>query len=162
MICFDTQPLIWGVQGYAAPGQEGMICRTKKYIESLNAKRVRVIIPAPVLCEYLQGFTPQKQKEQRAIIERQFVVASFDLPAAELAAEILADREEMKRLIGQYELRRQMLRVDAFVIAVAIIQKVETIITHDVNHFPKLAGSRVRISNVPDLQVQGDLFPSPE
>jgi hypothetical protein len=40
MICFDTQPLIWGVQGYATPGQEGMIVRTKKYIESLNAKGV--------------------------------------------------------------------------------------------------------------------------
>ncbi len=160
MICFDTQPLIWGVQGYATPGQESMIGRTRKYIESLDAKQVRVMVPSPAVFEYLIGFTPEEQKVQRGIIERQFFVPAVDLPAAELAAELMSDTEEMKRLAGQYGLRRQMLRVDALIVAVAIIQRADAVVTDDVAHFPRLAQGRVQIIEVPDVATQGNLFPS--
>ena len=41
MICFDTAPVIWGVQGTAHPSQEAMVRRTKRYIRYLNDKNER-------------------------------------------------------------------------------------------------------------------------
>jgi hypothetical protein len=65
MICFDTQILIWGVQGTSHPDQASMIERTRHYIAPLEQAKEQVMIPAPVLAEHLVGFEPADHERRR-------------------------------------------------------------------------------------------------
>ena len=70
MICFDKQILIWGVQGTNHPDQASMIERTPRYIAHLERVKEQVMIPAPVLAEYLVGFEPADHERQLASLEK--------------------------------------------------------------------------------------------
>ena len=98
MICFDTMTIIWGVQGAAKGSQIDMVKRTKRYIEYLADKNEKIMIPTPALTEYLIGFPPEEQKEQRQVIERNFIVPSFDIAAVGIAAELLGNTEVIQEM----------------------------------------------------------------
>jgi hypothetical protein len=55
VICFDTTPPIWGVREESRRGQEHEIERTKNYIDFIRRTRKQILVPAPVLSEYLIG-----------------------------------------------------------------------------------------------------------
>src|SRR5438105_887840 len=132
-ICFDTSILIWGIRGQASPGQEQMIERTRRYIAHLDSTRQRVMIPAPVLAEYLIGSgSNEARNNERQVIESRFQVPSLNAPSAQLAAEI-QDADNVRRIRQSGAVDRQCLRTDAFIIAVAIIHSAERIISNDPN-----------------------------
>lgn len=70
MICFDTMVLIWGVQGWASPGQEELVGRTKRYVTSLARENERIMVPTPALTEYLQHFDDAERKRQLQHFEK--------------------------------------------------------------------------------------------
>ncbi len=153
MICFDTMTIIWGVQGVAKETQSHMVPRTKRYIEYLAEKNEKVMIPAPALTEYLVYFDREERKDQRQIIERNFIVPSFDIAAVEVAAALLGNTkviQEMRRK-GQYDKIR--VSIDAQIIAVAIVNQAEKIISHD-PRLTKLANERIVVQEVPVIQEQ--------
>src|SRR4051794_39821509 len=98
MICFDTQILIWGIQGVRDPTKIQMVERTQRYIARLDKDKKPVMVPAPALTEYLAGFDPAEQERQMAVLERCFIIPSFDAPAAAMAARILAQRDLVRNI----------------------------------------------------------------
>lgn len=156
MICFDTGPLIWGIQGRASDGQEEMVQRTQRYIKYLSEKNAEIALPAPVVAEYLLGFEVVERTKQIQLINKVFRVPSFDMQAAVIAAEL----EGNKRVIGEIRestgLGKNELRIDAQVVAIAIANQAEKIITND-GHFKDLAQGRIEVVEVPSIQMQMDI-----
>jgi predicted nucleic acid-binding protein len=160
MICLDTAVLIWGIQGTSHPHQRGMIRRTRKYLEHLAERNERILVPAPVLAEYLCGFEVAKQRAQQAVIEHRFRVAAFDQDAAAKFAELGYDSEPLKRIRQEHALQRQELKFDLQVIAIAIQSGAQKIITGDAAAFQKMAAGQITVEEVPDIAKQQQIqFP---
>ena len=157
MICFDTSIVIWGVQGTAGSAQGEMIRRTKRYIEHLAEKGEKVMIPAPALAEYLVHFDPADQRKQRQAVEKNFLVPAFDVHAAALAAELLGNTELLKEIIKTGDVDRIKVKTDAEIIATAIVNGAEKIISHDPD-FAKLAQGKIKVEEVPHIQAQMGFF----
>ena len=153
MICFDTSPIIWGVQGVAGQYQSEMVDRTRRYIKHLAEKNKRIMIPTPALTEYLLKFKPEDQKKQRRVIEKNFVVPAYDIPAVEVAAELLGNTAVIKEMRKSENYDKVRVRIDAQIIAVAIVNKAEKIISHDDN-FVKIAQGKIPIVEVPTIHEQ--------
>jgi hypothetical protein len=153
MICFDTQILIWGVQGWARPSQVEMIDRCKRYIAHLDACHEVVMVPTPALFEYLIHFGDgEERRAQRTAIERHFFVPGFDLPATILAADLHTAARGVWTCCREEGITRQEYRVDVMIAAIAISQGAAAIITTD-PHFRGLVGGRIPVMDVPDPDV---------
>jgi len=153
VICFDTHVLIWAVQGEAKTGQEHLVERAKKYIRHLTQQNEQVMIPAPVVGEYLVHFNGDDLAKQKDLIQRNFFVPSLDIHAAAMQAEIEGDRNILKRIQADHGLGRQELRVDSQIIAVALVNRAEKIISHD-PHMRELAKDRIKVEEIPDTTEQ--------
>lgn len=153
MICFDTMTVIWGVQGTAKESQSYLVARTKRYIKYLGEKNEKIMIPAPALTEYLLHFEPAEQVKQRQIIERNFIVPAFDIRACVLAAELLGNTELIQKIIADGDTDKIKVRTDAQIIATAIVNQSEKIISHDPD-FVRIAQDRIAVEEVPVIQTQ--------
>lgn len=152
MICLDTLPLIWGVQGAGRPSQSHMVERTRGYLRDLETRGQSVLIPAPVLYEYLLNFPPEAQKEQLVILQRQFIVGSLDLRAACLAAELQAryGAAQLKATRSELGLGKQEVKIDFMILAIAIVNKAEVVISEDLQ-MPKFAQGQIMVTGVPEV-----------
>lgn len=158
VICFDTTPMIWGVRENADPGMEHMIERTKLYIKHIQEQRFAVMVPAPVVAEYLVGADDTQFAEMR-ILKRGFEIGALDAKSAAIAATLQRGGvvDEIRQEFGH---PKRMIRIDAFIIAIAISEGAKKIITHNVREFEKLAKGRIVVEDVPDLLVQSEMeFP---
>lgn len=162
MICFDTGPIIWGVQGKARPGQEDMVARTKRYLRYLRKQKEPIMVPTPVIAEYLIPFGPQEQEKQVRAFEEGFFVPSFDIRAALVAAQLEHNAKLITAIRRDSNIDRNMLRVDAQIVAIAIVNMAEKIITADPQHLKKLAQGKIAVTEVPDIHEQPELFEPPE
>jgi len=150
--------LIWGIQKKARKGQEAMIEKASRYIESLDAREI-VMVPTVALSEYLTGYLDKADREeQQAIISRRFFVAGFDAPAAASAAEIMVSTaaNSMKG-VGE----RRLVKADAQIIGTAIQHGASIIITGNKEEFEKLAGGKIEVSDIPEVHIQQPLELSP-
>jgi len=158
MICFDTMVLIWGVQGAARPGQEEMIDRTRRYIGNLAREHEQIMVPTPALTEYLQHFDDAERKRQLELLERHFLIAAYDLPAAYLAAGLARKAGGLKR---QGDITRQAVKTDFQIIATAVVRGATRIVTDESQHFETLAAGRILVSGVPEVHEQQPLDLNP-
>lgn len=158
MICIDTMVLIWGVQGVASTGQEAMIDRTRRYIRSLEKENRRIMVPTPALTEFLQNFDDGSRQRQLQVLERHFWIASYDLPAAYLAAGLARKTRDSPRQEG---ISRRAVKTDIQIIATAIVHGATEIITEDLSHFERLAADRITVSRVPNVHEQPPLDLNP-
>jgi predicted nucleic acid-binding protein len=149
--------MIWGVRGISARGDERMIARTQRSIEFLNDSKFTIMIPAPVVAEYLVG-ADETEMHELEILKRGFEFPEFNVRAAALAAE-LQRGGLLDSIHDEFGMSKQSIKVDAFIIGIAVIFDAEKIITHDIREFTKLARGRIAIEEVPDLERQEVLFP---
>ena len=156
MVCLDTMVVLWGIQSYADEGQKGMISRTKSYLKALSEKGESVMIPTPVVSECLVGLSEDQMNAQRALIEGRFFIPAFDLSAAVEAARLLSNKHafDLARSKGA---KREQLKVDAQIAAIAIVNGAEKIISHDA-HMKTVAQNRIPVEEVPDIPEQLDLL----
>lgn len=154
MICLDTMVLIWGVQGAARSRQEHMVERTRRFLRSLRADNEVLMVPTPALAEYLQGFQATDRRSQFVRLEEFFFLPAFDSASAYLAAEL--SRQKVVREAYRSG-DRQAVKTDIQIIATAIVHGAERIVTHDVDDFRRVAGQRIRVSDVPSIAEQLDL-----
>lgn len=160
MICLDTMVLIWGVQGAAQRRQEHMIELTRRFLRALRNEQTTLMIPAPALAEYLQGFPQAKRQAQLAHLEEFFYLPAFDSASAYLAAGL--SRQGSVREAYRAG-NRQAVKTDVQIIATAIVHGAQRILTHDVGDFRRIAGSRIQVTDVPNVHEQlGLLDPTSE
>jgi predicted nucleic acid-binding protein len=152
-ICMDTSPLIWGIRGDATRTQEHMIPRARAFIDHLSEHKYAIMVPSPVIAEYFVGATAT-QIHEAELLRRGFEHPSLDEASAMLAVT-LQRGGKLDEIHEEYGLPKQSIKIDAFIIAIAILNGAEKIITHDVDGFTKLAGGRIAIEDIPDLPKQG-------
>jgi predicted nucleic acid-binding protein len=157
MICLDTPVLIWGVRGFASRGQEHEIANAERYIRWLKLKEYEVIIPAPVLAEYLVGESATDLHEG-TIFETGFQIAPFDVPAAMIAAELTRDIDLIKSIKKEEGVSHQCIKTDIMIAAIAIHRKAEKIITSDRGFevFRKLVAKQIAVGPIPKIPVNID------
>jgi predicted nucleic acid-binding protein len=155
MFCFDTNLLIWGVQGVSTPNRIRMIDITRRFIASLPANET-IMIPSIVLAEYLQGFTGKsKREEQLAILHKRYYVPPFDVPCANLAAEL--SQAQIASEVAE-EVGRKIVKADIQIIATAIHHGADAIVTGNRSEYERLAGGRIRVIEVPVIEEQPSLL----
>ncbi len=90
------------------------------------------------------------------VIRRGFEHPDLDIHCAELAAKL--QRGGMVDEIHQEsKISKQSIRIDCFIIAIAIINGAEKIITNNEKEFKKLCRGKIDISGVPFIPEQLDL-----
>src|ERR1700691_1630264 len=130
MICLDTPVLIWGVRGFASRHQEHEIVKAQRYIEWLKRKDKRVMIPAPIIAEYLVGASATELNEG-TIFELNFQIPPFDLPAAKIAANLMRDTDLLRTVQTEERVPHQCVKTDIMIIAIAMHRGAEKIVTSD-------------------------------
>lgn len=156
MICLDTSPVIWGVQGVGSSGQEEMPQRMAAFLRKLAEEGTDVMIPAPVVQEYLVIFGDDQREEQQDLIQRSFVVLSLDWRAAAKAAELEHDRALVNQIRSELGASRQQVKVDAQILGIAIVNGADYVVSHD-EPMTKLANGHIKVIEVPEVGEQLDL-----
>lgn len=164
MIALDTCVLIQGIQQadpQLPPALSAQAARTHAFLEQLLERRERILIPLPVIVEYLVPFPPETHHLRLSALRESFVVHTLDDHAASIAAAL--QREEAFN-IAQSALReeggvpagvaRNLVKMDALILGIAIAQHAKALITHDVKHMTHLAGDRIQVLPVPPVARQ--------
>ena len=102
------------------------------------------------------GFDEAERKKQVQLINEVFRVPSFDVRAAVIAAELESNRNVIREIRESTDVARNQLRIDAQVVAIAIANLAEKIITND-KHFKNLAQGKIEVIEVPSVHTQMDL-----
>ena len=157
MICLDTMILIWGLQKRADPNSQHLIERTQRYLKHLDEENESIMIPSPVITEYLQGFDSPGRARQLANLQNLFFIPSFDLPSAALAAELL-DKAGIKNVRQSSTENRQALKVDVQIAAIAIVHGATHLVTHNIKDYETIVGGRIQVTEVPNIPEQNGLF----
>lgn len=159
VVCLDTPIVIWAVRGWATAGQEDMVRRAQHYLNGLVEAKARVLVPAPVICEYMSAVAPPDHETVLATLDKHFFLAPLDARAAALAGEMMYNGDstykEHRKSSGK---GRNEVRTDVLIIATAIAHKAEKVVTNDLRHFRKLAGARIRVEQLPEVSFQRTLF----
>lgn len=163
-VCFDNNILIWGVRKKASPGQEALIRSAGALFEELDKNGAKIIIPTPVLSEFLTFAPEHRHAEITASLESHFQLTPFDAFAAATAARIwrafsegnTAWKDELKEAVPG--ITKARIKYDIQILATAISRSADILYTHDVG-LKKLAGGRIEVRELPPPPPeQSDLF----
>ena len=161
MIALDTTILIWGVRREEPEGREDLVARCTDLIADYKQRCIAITVPSVVMAEYLADSSPEKQKEQQAIIGSNFHVSPFDAKAAAIAAELHSKRL-MNEIRAESDIPRQCLKADVQIIATAIAHDATHIYSDD-GHFTKLAQGKILVLGVPKVRAsQTEMFTQDE
>lgn len=168
VVSFDTMVLIWGVKQVATPGQEEMIGRATRLIDELRASNTRIVLPTPVVAEYVGSFQPDAQAEQFKAVRENFATCPFDLRASAIAAGLLYNQELVKQLKDEYACSRQVIKTDMMIVASAISAGCGVLYSND-GKVLKAAQGKILVKPIPELSShrsakniaaqEKDLFP---
>lgn len=145
--CLDTDALIALTKTAADPEQADPALRG--YLQELEEGKHTVVIPTPVVTEYLTGL-PENKWEEALQIFNTFEVYDLNLQASIEAAKMLRRKLEKEGKLGGNQ-ERQCVRTDAFILGIAIVQKCERIFSMD-----------SRIENMADGKIQVERSPEPD
>lgn len=148
MVVFDTSVLALAFDvSFKAPtdpntGTLLTDCKTRidNLIDNLSKKKVRILIPTPVLAEYLvRGGADKAKRLNEFSTSRAFTIAPFDQKAA-IECALLSEQDMVRGTSssGQELESKAKVKFDRQIIAIAKAQGVEVIYTGDIN-FAKCA-----------------------
>ena len=162
MICFDTTPFIWGMQ--SSSDDEATLNenfrKMRLFLERLASENQRIMIPTVVLAEYLVKVPVEDHAAEVNRIQAIYRVFPFDVKAASISADIggsltyqstvnqFAETQHVTR-----EEARQLVKVDVMIVATAIANNAERIISED-PHIRSIAGTRIPVDPIPPVDVQ--------
>jgi len=151
LVCFDTQVVIWGIKQQATPGQEGMIEKAKYLIQTCTEDGKRIIIPSVVIAELLMPIDPNSHQAFSALMQKRFIISTFDLKAASYFAKVWQERkQEREYLINNALATRAELKADSMIIATAVASGASCIYSHDIP-LRKCATSFIEVCDIPEI-----------
>lgn len=156
LICVDTQILIWGVRREATAGQEDMIGKAVRYFEHLDTNKDTILVPTIVLSEFLVHIPKKSTGAVLGALQRRFMIAPFDAPAAAIAADIWREKLDTVRAMKQDGVIHATIKADVHILATALARNASCIVTYD-SWLVKLAEGRLSASEMPKLASQTEL-----
>ena len=128
----------------------------KDYIEQIGGV---IIIPTPVLAEYLVGIDKEKHIDHVNLISSMscFELVSFDEIAAIECAK-LPSLQELKQLIKSAESTSNKIKFDRQIISIAKANNVNEVWSHDKNVFKKCSDIGISIKSLADINPPPEQF----
>ena len=151
IVCLDTQVLIWGIKREAQESQRDMIEKTANFLAWLDDERHIVMVPSPVLGEFLMRIPYEGHAAIQQIIESKFIVPSFDRIAASWFARIWQENNHNRGKAGV--ITRDEVKVDSMIVAVAKANNASRIYSED-PHLPKFANGFIEVCPIPAIPRQ--------
>jgi predicted nucleic acid-binding protein len=158
IVCLDTNVLIWGIRAFASPGQEQMLEDAKALVQKLDQENHRVIIPSPVIFEYLVGFDDRKRiKKVQDELSKRFEIVPFDSLAAYICADIWLEKNQGKTIAPELKEfgPKAFLKVDCQIVAIAKSRNAEIIYSHDSRKsLINFAEGHINVCNIPPAPLK--------
>ena len=99
-----------------------MILRSKKLLEDIRKNRQRAMVSTIVVSEFLMNVDPDLMTLTTDLIEKTFIVVSFDTQSAMMFARIWQEKNKSKIVeeLKQSGIGRQQLKADCLIVASAV------------------------------------------
>lgn len=159
IVCLDTQILIWAIKEEAEPGQTEMISKAKALIERLDKGNKKILLPALVIGEFLIRIPIETHQTIINLLERDFMIAHYDVKAASFYARIWREKQDQGLLeeLKRSGKTRQELKTDRMIVATALANDAESIYSHD-KGLEAFGKGYIDIRNISDIPVQRTMF----
>ncbi|MGF6149012.1 Uncharacterised protein [Kingella potus] len=159
MIVLDNNALVFLYRPEG--GQEDHSIRMKHLFECQKEQGGIFGIPAPVLSEFLIGEpSPAKRQEFLQLFgakSRIFKILPFDMKSAAVCA-IISDR--LKNLPNEESKEpRQKIKIDRQIIAIALSNSAQSVISHDKNLLNTAARLDLKAMSVEDIELPPEMQP---
>ncbi len=136
IVAIDTNVLILGVARREEQQHRELHDRARILFRTLEEQRVRVVISAVTVAEFLAGVPTANHSSLLGVLTKRFMCATLDVQAAAIAADIW---QRHRKLPAQQQISRQLLKADSLIIASLKSANAELIYSHD-SRLRKLAG----------------------
>lgn len=156
LVCLDTHILVWGIKHEATPGQEARIPQAAAFFRHLRAEGIGVLLPSIVAAELLIRVPPEEHPHISRYLQKNFIIAPFDLPAAAYYAK-LWHYHRVQGTRREEPISRAELKADFFIVSVALARHADLIYSHDTG-LRKFAAGHIEVRDMPILSTQLDLF----
>lgn len=153
MEALDTDVLIALLQALEDP-EHPEHASARAYLEELSRGVRKVVLPLPVVSEFLTGLEPQAWPEVLAHLEKHFRLLELNKAAALEAARFFRTRLVQDPPKGQ---ERQCVRTDAFILGIAKVQGCTKVYTKD-QRMAALAGQGIKVEEGLPKPIQGPLL----
>lgn len=151
--CFDTQILIWGVQGFSKSTQQHMVATARQFIKRLEREGDAIVIPAPAVAEYLIRVPKENRIQTADYLRRHFRVVPFDSAASGRFAEIWEKRYGAVNWDAEDKPKKSEMKFDIQIISIALSIKADRIFSEDKN-LRKIAEGLINVEGLPNVPVQ--------
>jgi len=162
------QVLAPNITGLTHPGTKNALERVSEraqaFVAEAERKNALIIIPTPVLSEFLIGVEISKYQEYLDVLNGSacFEIVDFDTAAAIECAQ-LPDRKELAQISPDQYAKK--LTYDRQIVAIALAAMANEVWSHD-DSLRKIASSRgLAVKSLADIEpspVQGQIFPPDE
>lgn len=151
VVCIDTHILIWGIQKRSKPSQADMIERTINFLNWLENEQQTVIVPPPVLSEFLMKIPQRDHDRITREIQSRFIVPPFDAITAAMHARIWQTNSN-NGLHSEND-DRERIKTDSLIVAVAVVSKAKILYSEDTG-LQKLAKGFIETRGIPIVPRQ--------
>jgi predicted nucleic acid-binding protein len=156
----DLDILIWGIQPSNADHVDGRRQRAQAFFRHLGEERIRALLPAIVVGEFLVRIPREDQDRVMGALERSFIIAPFDMQTSAAYANIWRQKEasgEIDLLRERYEATGNELRVDCIILATALSSGAECLYSEN-PLLQELARRVLDVKPIPTIPEQLELF----
>lgn len=150
MICFDTNALIWAVESNPPDHVSDHCNRVRAYLERLKDEQTPVMIPVPVLFEFLCKYPREQHEAVRTALAEGFVLFDASPQVASEGAALFHGGQAAAQAAGGVP--KQQRKMDLLVAASAIIANAAEIISED-RDYDQLSGGKLKWTKVSDLPL---------
>jgi predicted nucleic acid-binding protein len=154
LACVDTHVLIWGIKKESSSSQVYMIERTVNFLQWMQNERHTVIVPAPVLAEFLLHIPMSEHDKISNKIRSNFLVPSFDAAASSMLAKIWQTNKNNGLPSGTNG--RERFKTDAMIIAIAVVNKAKILYSEDID-LQRTAKGFIETKDIPVIPRQMEL-----
>ncbi len=154
VVCLDTHILIWGIKKQASSSQVNMIERTINFLNWLQNERQTVIVPSPVLAEFLMRVPSHDHEKVIRSIKSNFIVPSFDTAATSIYAQIW--QKNNNNGFPSENSSRERAKTDSMIIAIAVVNKAKILYSED-SGLQKYAKGFIETRDIPIIPRQLEL-----